>query len=125
MMWTVALWCLVSGLVVAQTRADPVPLQGLQSDNSHPLTLVSDLTSRLGTHPSRLQDAARLSLPPLPSSQDLEAIKKVAQILVTLGQQVIPAIIGEPVSAGFGEPGASGGGDVDTPNDPVNIDRQA
>ncbi|KAJ8724196.1 hypothetical protein PYW07_008176 [Mythimna separata] len=124
MVWSVALCCLVSGLLLA--RADPVPLQGLQSDSPHPLTLVSDLTSRLGTRPSRLQDAARLSLPSLPSAQDLEAIRKVAQILVTLGQQVIPAIIGEPVSSGGGgEPGASGGGDVDTPNDPVNIDRQS
>ncbi|CAH4031382.1 unnamed protein product [Pieris brassicae] len=32
---------------------------------------------------------------PLPGPQELEAIKRVAQLLVTIGEQVIPAIIGD------------------------------
>ncbi|XP_022818045.1 uncharacterized protein LOC111350639 [Spodoptera litura] len=106
--------CVVSALLLGPASANPAPLQSEQ----RPLSLVSELSSRLGALPARLQDA-RL---PLPSSQDLDAIKKVAQILVTLGQQVIPGIIGEPVPApGSCEP--AGGGD-DVPNDPVTIDRQ-
>ncbi|XP_028167827.1 uncharacterized protein LOC114358144 [Ostrinia furnacalis] len=52
---------------------------------------------------------------PLPTSQKLEAIKKVAQILVMLGEQVIPAIIGDPPS-----PGNCEGAVEDVPNDIVN-----
>ncbi|CAD0246665.1 unnamed protein product [Spodoptera exigua] len=137
---SVALCCVLGALLLRQATASPVMLfvrllrayqdvlvvhgrcdvcdgpQPLQPEQ-RPLSLVSELSSRLGAHPARLQDA-RL---PLPSSQDLEAIKKVAQILVTLGQQVIPGIIGEPVPAPGGcEPAAGGGGD-DVPNDPVNL----
>ncbi|XP_035449789.2 uncharacterized protein LOC118275812 [Spodoptera frugiperda] len=110
MLW---LCCVVSALLL-QAGANPAPLQPEQ----RPLSLVSELGSRLGAHPARLQDA-RL---PLPSPQDLDAIKKVAQILVTLGQQVIPGIIGEPVPAPGGCEPAAGADDV--PNDPVTLDRQ-
>uniref|UniRef100_A0A2A4K413 Uncharacterized protein n=1 Tax=Heliothis virescens TaxID=7102 RepID=A0A2A4K413_HELVI len=118
MVSTVVLCSLLAALVV-QAWASPASLQSLQAD-SHPLSLVSDLSSRLGAHPARLQDA-RL---PLPSPQDLDAIRKVAQILVMLGQQVIPAIIGEPSLPPAPCEPAGGGGEV--PNDPVSInDRQA
>lgn len=50
----------------------------------HPLAAVSELSSRLAAHAQR--EDARL---PLPTPQELEAIKKVAQILVTLGAQVL------------------------------------
>ncbi|PZC81816.1 hypothetical protein B5X24_HaOG212030 [Helicoverpa armigera] len=118
MVSAVAVCCLLAALVTRATTS-PVPLQPLQAD-SHPLGLVSELSSRLGAHPARLQDA-RL---PLPSPQDLDAIRKVAQILVTLGQQVIPAIIGEPPLPPAPCEAAGGGGEV--PNDPVSVnDRQA
>uniref|UniRef100_A0A2H1VXW2 SFRICE_020429 n=1 Tax=Spodoptera frugiperda TaxID=7108 RepID=A0A2H1VXW2_SPOFR len=137
MLW---LCCVVSALLL-QAGANPaqhmvvvgdahvcmcVCVQPLQPEQ-RPLSLVSELGSRLGAHPARLQDA-RL---PLPSPQDLDAIKKVAQILVTLGQQVlgsrysarvIPGIIGEPVPAPGGCEPAAGADDV--PTDPVTLDRQ-
>ncbi|XP_028167848.1 uncharacterized protein LOC114358164 isoform X2 [Ostrinia furnacalis] len=53
-------------------------------ESSHPLSAVSGLSSRLAAHAQR--DDARL---PLPTPQELEAIKKVAQILVMLGEQVL------------------------------------
>ncbi|KAF9803459.1 hypothetical protein SFRURICE_005263 [Spodoptera frugiperda] len=86
--------------------------------------VVSALLLQAGANPAD----ARL---PLPSPQDLDAIKKVAQILVTLGQQVlgsrysarvIPGIIGEPVPAPGGCEPAAGADDV--PTDPVTLDRQ-
>ncbi|XP_026727409.1 uncharacterized protein LOC113493568 [Trichoplusia ni] len=86
------------------------------ASESLPLSLVSELSSRLGARPARLPEA-RL---PLPSPQELDAIKKVAQILVTLGQQVIPAIIGEPTAA----PGVCEPPPDDVPSDPVNLDKQ-
>ncbi|KAJ0173868.1 hypothetical protein K1T71_011017 [Dendrolimus kikuchii] len=66
-------------------------------------SLVSDLNNHLASRSPRLQgQEPRLPLPSLPSAQELEAFKKVAQILITLGEQVIPAIIGEPPFLGNG-----------------------
>ncbi|RVE49026.1 hypothetical protein evm_006272 [Chilo suppressalis] len=77
---------------------------------AHPL--ASELSSRLAAH---AQDA-RL---PLPTPQDIEAIKKVAQILVMLGEQVIPLIIGDynpPNNINAPAPA------VDVPMDSINED---
>ncbi|CAH2046133.1 unnamed protein product, partial [Iphiclides podalirius] len=71
-----------------------------------PLAAVNELTSRLSAHPSRLQEPR---LPP-----NIETIKKVAQILIMLGEQVIPGVIGEPPPhAAVPSPSE------DIPNDPV------
>ncbi|CAB3236393.1 unnamed protein product [Arctia plantaginis] len=110
----IVLCWLVGGLLFGQIWGISMPYQS----EGHPLTLVSELTSRLGSHPARLQDA-RLSLP---TPQDLEAIKKVAQILIMLGQQVIPAIIGEPQTSPVpGEPIPAG---ENITSDPVTLDKQ-
>ncbi|KAG6453222.1 uncharacterized protein LOC115445501 [Manduca sexta] len=96
-------------VILSHALSSPIPY--FDSDPLSPLTVVSDLNSRLVSHSKRLQGQdARL---PLPTPQDLEAIKKVAQILVTLGQQVIPAIIGEPQTS---TPTMV----IDASNDPVN-----
>lgn len=55
-----------------------------------PHAVVSDLNSRLASHTPRLQ--AQEPRLPLPSLQELEAIKKVAQILIMLGDQVRLAV---------------------------------
>ncbi|XP_075982986.1 uncharacterized protein LOC142981164 [Anticarsia gemmatalis] len=111
---TVLCW-LIAGLVVGQAWGNPVAYQ----PEGLPLTLVSDLTSRLAAHPSRLTQDSRLQLPGPP---DLETIKKVAQILVMLGQQVIPAIIGEPLASPA--PGEPIPAVEEIPNDPVALDKQ-
>ncbi|KAI8425472.1 hypothetical protein MSG28_007217 [Choristoneura fumiferana] len=61
--------------------------------SSHPS--LSELSTRVAPRAPLLKDS-RL---PLPGPQDIEAIKKVAQILAMLAEQVIPAIIGEPPGA--------------------------
>ncbi|CAG9789041.1 unnamed protein product [Diatraea saccharalis] len=73
----------------------------------HTLAVVSELTSRLE---SRAQEA-RL---PIPTPQDIETIKKVAQILIMIGEQVIPTIIGETPSGNCDSPAA------DYPSDAIN-----
>ncbi|XP_028043532.1 uncharacterized protein LOC114252997 [Bombyx mandarina] len=88
----------------------PTPFR--EGEPRSPHAVVSDLNSRLASHTPRLK--AQEPRLPLPSLQELEAIKKVAQILIMLGDQVIPAIIGEPPKH-LQPPGG-----VDVPNDPVN-----
>ncbi|XP_026490983.2 uncharacterized protein LOC113397054 [Vanessa tameamea] len=87
------------------------PLSILQPD--HP-PLAAELSSRVAAHTSRLQEPKQDARLPIPTAQDLEAVRKIAQVLVMLGQQVIPALIGGT--------GAGNGGTTVTeiPNDIVN-----
>ncbi|XP_037963386.2 uncharacterized protein LOC119691041 [Plutella xylostella] len=71
----------------------------------------------LGGHVARAARDPRL---PLPSAADIEAIKKVAQILAMLGEQVIPAIIGQPAGAPCDPASAVAPAAADPPNDPVD-----
>ncbi|XP_059050830.1 uncharacterized protein LOC131845755, partial [Achroia grisella] len=87
-------WLLLLGLILPASVAEPIYHDG----EYHPLAAVSELTSRLASHSQHLQPVQEARLP-LPTPQDLETIKKVAQILVMLGEQVIPAIIGEKPSS--------------------------
>ncbi|XP_072929529.1 uncharacterized protein [Epargyreus clarus] len=91
-----------------------------------PLAAVSDLTSavselntRVANRASWLQQGDRDPRLALPTTQDLETIKKVAQILITLGEQVIPAITGDappsPPPSSYPCP------PTEIPNDPVNV----
>ncbi|XP_045452996.1 uncharacterized protein LOC123662156 [Melitaea cinxia] len=87
-MCTTLVRCLVALLfVLAEVSTSPLSL--IQSD--HP-PLTAELSSRMAAHASRLQESKDPRLP-IPTPQDLEAIRKVAQVLVMLGEQVIPALI--------------------------------
>ncbi|CAK1553354.1 unnamed protein product [Leptosia nina] len=56
---------------------------------------------------------------PLPLPQELEAIKKVAQVLVMLGEQVIPDIISQvPTAPAYT---ISSPSPAEVPNDPVYL----
>ncbi|XP_060805340.1 uncharacterized protein LOC132902836 [Amyelois transitella] len=89
-MWVTAC-VLVCGVLWA--AADPIP----RPETRLPLAAAADLSSRLAAHTQHVQNIPDPRLP-VPTPQDIEAIKKVAQILITLGQQVIPAIVGEPTA---------------------------
>ncbi|XP_026761138.1 uncharacterized protein LOC113520072 [Galleria mellonella] len=84
------LFWLLLGLILPVALGEPIYRDG----EYRPLAAVSELTSRLATHTQHLQPLQEPRLP-LPTPPDLETIKKVAQILVMLGEQVIPAVIGE------------------------------
>ncbi|XP_063387292.1 uncharacterized protein LOC134673258 [Cydia fagiglandana] len=91
---------LVLVLLLWQASAGPAVSVLGHDPSSHPpaLAAVSELTSRVASKAPRLNmKDARF---PIPGPQDIEAIKKVAQILAMLGEQVIPAIIGEPSTGG-------------------------
>ncbi|CAG4984257.1 unnamed protein product [Colias eurytheme] len=63
-------------------------------------SFATSLRSRLPHESDRLPGLPRAHARPdaperlLPTLQDLEALKKVAQVLVMIGEQVIPSIIG-------------------------------
>ncbi|XP_052744128.1 uncharacterized protein LOC112047733 [Bicyclus anynana] len=80
----------------------------------HP-PLAAELSSRVAARASRLmQDSGDPRLG-FPSMQELAAIKKVAETLIMLGQEVIPSIIGEiPIGVIGASPSP-----VEVPNDPV------
>ncbi|KAL4705446.1 hypothetical protein ACJJTC_012833 [Scirpophaga incertulas] len=99
-----ALSLLALVLFLGQTWSDPV-LHHDHDSPSHVVSSIKELSTRLASHAHAVD--ARL---PLPTPQEIDAIKKVAQILVMLGEQIIPAIIGE-------SPASSTSG---TPHDPVN-----
>ncbi|XP_061721257.1 uncharacterized protein LOC133528065 isoform X2 [Cydia pomonella] len=104
---------LVLVLLLWQASAGPAVSVLGHDPSSHPpaLAAVSELTSRVASKGPRLNmKDARF---PIPGPQDIEAIKKVAQILAMLGEQVIPAIIGEPSTGGACDPVE------DAPNDTV------
>ncbi|XP_032521248.2 uncharacterized protein LOC116773006 isoform X1 [Danaus plexippus] len=88
MLWELILWLVACS--IANTWANPRVI--LPEHES----LASELSSRVMSRTSRLQDVreARDARFPLPSPQDLEAIRKAAQILIMIGEQVIPSITG-------------------------------
>ncbi|CAH0728195.1 unnamed protein product, partial [Brenthis ino] len=94
------------------------PISVLQND--HP-PLAAEISSRLSSHAGRLQEPKLDSRLPLPTPQDIETIRRIAEVLVTLGQQVIPSIIGP-------SPGTGGSTTMATvteiPNDIVNLNLQ-
>ncbi|XP_050354384.1 uncharacterized protein LOC126776127 [Nymphalis io] len=90
-----------------------IGLSLIQSD--HP-PLAAELSSRVAAHASRLQEPKQDARLPIPTAQDLEAVRKIAQVLIMLGEQIIPALINGT--------GAGNGGTTATeiPNDIVNTD---
>ncbi|XP_045777082.1 uncharacterized protein LOC123875347 [Maniola jurtina] len=88
----------------------------LQPD--HP-PLAAELTSRVAARASRLmQDTAADTRLMIPGLQELAAMKKVAETLIMLGQQVIPSIIGEMPNVDL--MGSMGTLTTEIPNDAVN-----
>ncbi|KAM3955880.1 uncharacterized protein ACR2FA_010184 [Aphomia sociella] len=94
-MYSLPFLCLLLALVLVLpvSHGGPVYREG----ENRPLAAVTDLSSRLATHSQHLQARQEPRLPLL-TPPDLETIKKVAQILIMLGEQVIPAVIGETPS---------------------------
>ncbi|XP_053613954.1 uncharacterized protein LOC128677266 [Plodia interpunctella] len=84
-------WVLMLAVLLAVGQADPVP----RPAGVLPLAAASELSARLAAHAQHVPALPDPRLP-IPTPQDIEVIKKVAQILITLGQQVIPSIIGDP-----------------------------
>ncbi|CAH2094209.1 unnamed protein product [Euphydryas editha] len=107
-MSTTLVRCLVALLFVL-TEVLTNPLSIIPPD--HP-PLTAELSSRVAAHASRLQEPKDPRLP-IPTPQDLEAIRKVAQVLVMLGEQVIPALI-----SGAGS--ENGSSTTEIPNDLVD-----
>ncbi|CAH2258408.1 jg4168 [Pararge aegeria aegeria] len=99
--------------LVERLETEHVRLSVIQPD--HP-PLAAELGSRVVARASRLmQDTGDPRLP-FPSLQELAAIKKVAETLIMLGQEVIPSIIGEMPMGGMGSTSSS----IDVPNDAVS-----
>ncbi|XP_034833845.1 uncharacterized protein [Maniola hyperantus] len=107
---------LIVVLVLPTARTKPLLLQ-----SDHP-PLAAELTSRVAARASRLmQDTGADTRLMVPGLQELAAMKKVAETLIMLGQQVIPSIIGEmPTTDLMGSILGMGTPTTEVPNDAVN-----
>ncbi|XP_041969666.1 uncharacterized protein LOC121726386 isoform X2 [Aricia agestis] len=77
-------WSIVTLFILYCPSTSPLSL--LQTDHS---PLAAELSSRVASHAPRLQDAKTDARLPLPSPQEIDAIKRVAQMLIMLGGQVL------------------------------------